>query len=81
MIKLKQINPDQAEIRPLVLTDLNLQKEKTDKIRYLRELSNIINNKDISGQIEKLNLKNKRLTPKRVKKVFKSILAEMIKEA
>jgi ribosomal protein S21 len=80
MKKVKVRKGESIEKTPVELEDFSLFEEKMTKIKYLKECKQNIDKSFIIAAIEELELKGKRISAKRVKKICKKTVMNMIEE-
>lgn len=80
MKKIKITHRKQTILTPIKLQDFSLFEEKMTKIKYLKALKRDMDKSDLLTVIDELELSGKKITAKRVKKVFKKALINMIEE-
>ena len=68
------------EISDIKLKDFSQFEEKMTKIKSINIIANDIDKTYIEAAIEELEFKVKKMSPKKVKKVFKRVLSKMIEE-
>jgi len=80
MKKVTIVTHDTALISPAVLEDFSLFEEKMIKMKYFKALKQRIDKSDIAAAIEALGLEGKKITAKRVKKLCKKTIMQIIEE-
>ena len=68
------------KISDIKLKDFSQFEEKMTKIKSINIIANDIDKTYIEAAIEELEFKGKKMSPKKVKKVFKRVLSKMIEE-
>ncbi len=80
MKKVKTVTKVSDPLGVVVLDDFSLFEEKMTKINYLKTVKQNLDKSFIAAAIEVLELKGKKITAKKVKKICKKALISMIEE-
>ncbi len=80
MKKVKIVQADGASLEPVKLKDFSSFEEKMTKIKHFKAVRDELDKSFLLSAIEELEMKGKKITAKKVKKVLKKALAEMIEE-
>ena len=80
MIKGLLIIEPKEELLDVILDDFSQFEEKMTKIKNIKEVIKNIDKSDIEASIAELNFSKKRVTAKKIKKVFNKVLIKMIEE-
>ncbi len=81
MKKVKKVTQLSDPLHAVVLEDFSLFEAKMTKIKYLKTCKQNLDRSFIAEAIDKLELKGKRITARKVKKICKKALISMIEEA
>ncbi len=80
MKKVKVISKGEQILSPVKLDDFSLFEEKMTKIKHLKVLKQNLDKTLLLTAIEELALRDKKISAKRVKKICKKVLSNMIEE-
>jgi len=78
--KVKKVSSVSDPLGAVVLDDFSLFEEKMTKIKYLKTVKQNLDKSFIAAAIDTLALKGKKITAKKVKKICKKALINMIEE-
>jgi len=70
----------ESNYKPIKLNDFSHFKEKINMIKQLKAIRRDMDEMEILQIINEFGLENKKITPKRIKKIFKSLMEKKIKE-
>ncbi len=80
MKKVRVIDDNINQFEDFSLEDFSTFKDDINTIKYMKKIKQDVDRLQISDIIEKLGIKGKKITAKRVQKIFKELIAKKIKE-
>ena len=80
MKKVKIIEGKNIEFPAAILEDFTFFEEKMTRKKHIKEIRQNLDKMFVISAIDELDVKNKKISAKKFKKVFKKVLSKMMEE-